>query len=88
MIEQDVLHAELLYAACGVLCILFVVRMFPAVSFLKRAMFGCVLCLLAMAVVDESGDAEASPRGAAGLPMALRMGADVLFAVLRLGLSR
>jgi len=51
-------------------------------------MFGCVLCLLAMVVAGVSGDAGARLRGAAGLPMAVGMGAAVLFAVLRLGLSR
>jgi hypothetical protein len=89
MIEQDLSHADLLDAACGVLCILFVVRMFPAESLLKRAMFGCVLCLLAMVAIDASGDhAGARVRGAAGLPMAVAMGAAVLFAVLRLRWSR
>jgi hypothetical protein len=85
--EPQDLSMNMLDAACGVLCIVVVARMFPAESFLKRAMFGCVLCLLAMAVASVSGDAGARLRGA-GLPMAVAMGAAVLFAVLRLRWSR
>jgi hypothetical protein len=80
---------NVLYIGCGVLfCLVIAARRFPAESMLKRAMVGCLVCLLAMAVVDESGDAGARLREAAGLPMAVGMGAVVVFAVLRLRISR
>jgi hypothetical protein len=83
------MHPETaLCLAGGFLYVLFVVRRFSADSLVKRTMAGCVLCLLAIAVVGESGDAGARVRAAGSLGMGVGMAVVVLFAVMRLRLSR
>lgn len=87
--EPHIRAVNLVCAACGVVCVLLLAtRRFSAESVLKRAIVGCLVCLLAMVLVDGSGDAAgARLREAAGLPMAVGMGAVVLFVVLRQRLS-
>ena len=79
---------DVVVVGCGVLYVLFVARRFSADGLLKRAMFGCVVCLLAIDVVAKSGEAVARVRAAGGWGMGVSMGVVVLFAVLRLRLSR
>jgi hypothetical protein len=88
MMIQHHSHMDVVVVGCGVLYVLFVARRFSADGLLKRAMFGCVVCLLAIDVVAKSGEAVARVRAAGGWGMGVSMGVVVLFAVLRLRLSR
>jgi hypothetical protein len=80
---------NVLYIACGIACLVLVARQIPAGALLNRAKVACAVCIIAAVIAGTNGDASAARLvGAAALPMAAGLGAVIVFALLRMRLSR